>query len=110
MIHEFIHKIDMRDGAPDGCPPLPSRAARQAWLAVMQAEYEAFREKVIIAERFGGEPPWLDAYGATVDRRILRSGLRSLLRQPRSASTIEFPALVAAAGQLFLRPSVAAGS
>ena len=25
VIHEFIHKIDMRDGAPDGCPPLPSR-------------------------------------------------------------------------------------
>jgi len=64
VIHEFAHKIDMRDGAPDGCPPLPSRAARQAWLAVLEAEYEAFREKVIIAERFGGEAPWLDAYGA----------------------------------------------
>jgi len=65
VIHEFIHKIDMRDGMPDGCPPLPSRAARQAWLAVMQAEYQAFREKVIIAERFGGAPPWLDPYGAS---------------------------------------------
>lgn len=64
VIHEFIHKIDMRDGAPDGCPPMPSAAARQAWLGVMQAEYDAFREKVIIAERFGGEAPWLDAYGA----------------------------------------------
>jgi MtfA peptidase len=64
VIHEFIHKIDMRDGAPDGCPPLRSREARRAWLAVMQAEYDAFREKVIIAERFGGEPPWLDAYAA----------------------------------------------
>jgi len=64
VIHEFIHKIDMRDGTPDGCPPLASKSARQAWLAVMQAEYEAFREKVIIAERFGGEKPWLDAYGA----------------------------------------------
>ena len=28
VIHEFVHKIDMRDGTPDGCPPLPSRAAR----------------------------------------------------------------------------------
>ncbi len=65
VIHEFIHKIDMRDGEPDGCPPLPSRAARANWLAVMQAEYDGFREKVIIAERFGGEPPWLDPYGAT---------------------------------------------
>jgi MtfA peptidase len=65
VIHEFIHKIDMRDGSPDGCPPLPSRAAREAWLEVMRAEYEAFREKAIIAERFGGEPTWLDPYGAT---------------------------------------------
>jgi MtfA peptidase len=65
VIHEFIHKIDMRDGAPDGCPPLPSRAAREAWLEVMRSQYEAFREKAIIAERFGGEPTWLDPYGAT---------------------------------------------
>ena len=54
VIHEFIHKIDMRAGAADGCPPLPTREARQSWLAAMQAEYQAFREKVIIAERFGG--------------------------------------------------------
>ncbi|MBI2771371.1 MAG: zinc-dependent peptidase [Burkholderiales bacterium] len=64
VIHEFVHKIDMRDGAPDGCPPLPTRAAREAWLAVMRPAWEAFREKVIIAERFGGEAPWLDPYGA----------------------------------------------
>ena len=64
VIHEFIHKIDMRDGAPDGCPPLPGRRARERWMAVMQAEYEAFREKVVIAERFGGEPTWIDPYGA----------------------------------------------
>lgn len=64
VIHEFAHKIDMRDGAPDGCPPLPSAATRRAWLAVMEAEYDGFREKVIIAERFGGPQPWLDAYGA----------------------------------------------
>jgi MtfA peptidase len=65
VIHEFVHKIDMRDGQPDGCPPLASREMRQAWLAVMQAEYAAFREKAIVAERFGGEPTWLDPYGAS---------------------------------------------
>lgn len=64
VIHEFVHKLDMRDGEPDGCPPLPSAQARRDWLAVMQAEYDAFAEQVIIAERFGGEVPWLDAYGA----------------------------------------------
>lgn len=64
VIHEFAHKIDMRDGVADGCPPLPTSAARQAWRHVMLSEYEAFRERVVIAERFGGEPTWLDAYGA----------------------------------------------
>ena len=64
VIHEFIHKLDMRDGAPNGCPPLPSPAARAGWHSVMTKAYQAFKEKVVMAERFGGEPPWLDAYGA----------------------------------------------
>ena len=65
VVHEFIHKIDMRDGAANGCPPLPSRTARETWQAVMKPAYDDFREQVAMAERFGGEPPWLDAYGAT---------------------------------------------
>lgn len=65
VVHEFVHKIDMRDGAADGCPPMPSKAARQRWLAVLEPQYLAFRERVIVAERFGGAPPWLDDYGAT---------------------------------------------
>ena len=72
VIHEFAHKIDMRDGAADGCPPLPAgfagatsaRQARDAWLAVIQPAYAAFREQCVMAERFGAESPWLDAYGA----------------------------------------------
>lgn len=65
VIHEFVHKIDMRDGAPNGCPPLPSRAARAAWQAAMQAAYQDFKSQLVMADRFGAEPPWLDAYGAT---------------------------------------------
>jgi len=72
VIHEFAHKIDMRGGAADGCPPLPpgfrgirsARDARIAWFAVFQPTFEDFREKTIMAERFGGEPTWLDAYAA----------------------------------------------
>ena len=73
VIHEFAHKIDMRGGDADGCPPLPpgfagsrnAREARAAWLGALQPAYEAFREQTIMAERFGAEPPWLDDYGAT---------------------------------------------
>ena len=73
VIHEFIHKIDMRGGAPDGCPPLPpgfrgtrsAREAQAAWRTVIEPAWQHFREQVIAAERFGQPAPWLDAYGAT---------------------------------------------
>lgn len=93
VIHEFAHKIDMRDGAPDGCPPLPSAAARRAWLAVMEAEYGAFREKVIVAERFGGPVPWLDAYGAqSIDEFFAVACEAYFVNRERFAE--EFPPLV----------------
>ena len=68
VIHEFIHKMDMRGssgGLPNGCPPLPSRVAKAAWQSAMQSAFANFRTQVAMAERFGGEPPWLNAYGAT---------------------------------------------
>ncbi len=72
VIHEFAHKIDMRDGAADGCPPLwpgflgspTASGARALWQQTMQTAYQAFREQVIIAERFSGPAPWMDPYAA----------------------------------------------
>lgn len=92
VIHEFVHKIDLRDGAADGCPPLASREAREAWLAVLQPRYEAFREQVLIAERFGGAVPWLDAYGATaVDEFFAVACEAYFVNRPRFET--EFPEL-----------------
>ena len=65
VIHEFVHKLDMRDGEADGCPPLPTRALRQRWQSTMQASYAQFQTQLAMAERFGAEAPWLDAYAAT---------------------------------------------
>jgi Mlc titration factor MtfA (ptsG expression regulator) len=42
VIHEFAHVLDMRDGTPDGIPPLPDRATHDAWAAVLTAEYDQF--------------------------------------------------------------------
>jgi Mlc titration factor MtfA (ptsG expression regulator) len=72
VIHEFVHKLDMRDGAPDGCPPLPAsflgaksaQQARAAWQSRLQASYLDFCDKLSLAERFGGAPVWLDPYAA----------------------------------------------
>ena len=57
---------------PDGAPSLPpgflgmaTDAARQHWRLTMQEAYTGFKEAVAMAERFGGEPPWLDDYAAT---------------------------------------------
>jgi Mlc titration factor MtfA (ptsG expression regulator) len=93
VIHEFAHKLDMRDGADDGCPPLPSRAARDAWRSTMQAEYEAFRERVVVAERFGGEPTWLDPYGAQAPGEFFAVACEAYFVNPQRFAT-EFPRLV----------------
>ena len=108
VIHEFIHKIDMRDGAPDGCPPLPTRAAREAWQTLMKSEYGAFREKVIIAERFGGETPWLDPYGAESIDEFFAVACEAYFVN-RARFTAEFGKLVPLLDSFF-RPSGAAGS
>jgi len=74
VIHEFVHKMDMRDGEADGCPPLPpgflgatrGTQARQRWFARLKPEFEKFCDQVAAADRFGGlvEAPWLDPYAA----------------------------------------------
>lgn len=42
VIHEFVHVLDLCDGVADGIPPLPDRAARANWCAVMESAYEDF--------------------------------------------------------------------
>jgi Mlc titration factor MtfA (ptsG expression regulator) len=101
VIHEFAHKLDLRDGLADGCPPLPrgflgtTRAApaRAAWFAVLEPAYRAFRERVIIAERFGGSPPWLDHYAAESVPEFFAVACEAYFVQ-RKRFTQEFPDLV----------------
>lgn len=60
VIHEFAHVLDMCDGLePDGIPPLTNREAREAWAAVIDAEYERFCDRVD-----AGDETMLDPYGA----------------------------------------------
>ena len=60
VIHEFAHVLDMGDGEPDGIPPLPSAAAREAWIAVLDPAFEQFCAAVD-----AGRDTLLDPYGAT---------------------------------------------
>lgn len=92
VIHEFVHKLDMRDGHANGCPPLPSRAAKTAWQQTMQASFAAFRESVAMHERFGAEAPWLDAYGAQSPVEFFAVASEAYFVN-RHRFTQEFPAL-----------------
>lgn len=108
VIHEFIHKIDMRGGAPDGVPPLPpgflgtrsARQARAAWLAVIEPVYETFREKTIVAQRFGGAEPWLDPYGALSLAEFLPVACEAYFTR-RARFAVEFPELLALFDRFF---------
>ncbi len=46
VIHEFAHKIDMRDGSANGCPPLPPGMAPNVWQRTMQRAFADFSRKV----------------------------------------------------------------
>ena len=59
VIHEFAHKIDMRDGDANGCPPLPDAAARRDWQHAMRDAYADFSARVD-----GGDDTAIDPYAA----------------------------------------------
>ena len=59
VIHEFAHKLDMRDGVADGMPPLHAGMSRAAWRAAFKQAYDGFCDAV---ER--GRNTWLDPYAA----------------------------------------------
>ncbi len=59
VIHEFAHKLDMRNGEANGCPPLPATMPPHIWKKSLTSAYENFRARV---ER--GENTAIDPYAA----------------------------------------------
>ena len=59
VIHEFAHKLDMRNGEADGQPPLHSGMRRERWRAVFDAAYAHFRKALK-----AGEETFIDPYAA----------------------------------------------
>ena len=117
VIHEFVHKMDMRGISlgehPDGAPPLPkgflgtrsASDARQLWRHTMQQAFDAFREAVAMAERFGAERPWLDDYAAKDPAEFFAVTCEAYFVS-RDRFAQEFPALVALYDGFF-RPTTA---
>src|SRR5436190_12932313 len=59
VIHEFAHKIDMRSGEANGCPPLPAEMPPLKWQKTMTTAYEHFLARVE-----AGEETAIDPYAA----------------------------------------------
>ena len=59
VIHEFAHKLDMLNGAANGCPPLHAGMSRDEWTRVFDAAYRHFCGRVE-----GGEETGVDPYAA----------------------------------------------
>jgi MtfA peptidase len=59
VIHEFVHVIDMANGAADGIPPLPSARHSAIWLEGLTRAWDRFSDRV--AHR---ESSCMDPYGA----------------------------------------------
>jgi Mlc titration factor MtfA (ptsG expression regulator) len=57
VIHEFAHKIDMRDGDANGCPPLPPELPVREWQRTLGAAFADFTARVD-----GGEDTAIDPY------------------------------------------------
>lgn len=59
VIHEFAHKLDMRNGSANGRPPLHAGMDAVRWAAVWQAAYEDFCHR-----GSGGEETQIDLYAS----------------------------------------------
>jgi Mlc titration factor MtfA (ptsG expression regulator) len=59
VIHEFAHKLDMRNGEADGTPPLHAGMDAALWRSVLEDAYTGFCDAV---DR--GKDTWLDPYAA----------------------------------------------
>ena len=62
VLHEFAHKLDMRDGHANGCPPLPAGMSRENWARDFQAGYEKFclaldSGQPVSIDEYAGESP-----------------------------------------------------
>ena len=115
VIHEFVHKMDLRDGEADGCPPLPpgfmghasARAARAHWTSTLEAAFLDFGDRLSLHQRFGGPPVWLDPYGATAIDEFFAVAAEAYFVNPLRFAQ-EFPTLPALF-DAFFRASSPAG-
>ena len=80
-IHEFAHKLDMRNGAANGCPPLPPTMSPRRWGETLEDAYVHFYKRVESRRPHGDR-----SVRRRIDRGVLRRALGSVLRRPDAAA------------------------
>ncbi len=73
VIHEFVHKLDMLNGAADGFPPMHKDISAASWTTVFTSAYEDFQRN---------PKPGLDRYGATAPAEFLAVMSEVFFEQP----------------------------
>jgi MtfA peptidase len=79
VIHEFAHKLDMISGEADGVPPLPTREARDHWIAVFAAEFDRFCKSVD-----AGKETFLDPYAAEHEAEFFAVASEAFFESPNA--------------------------
>ena len=62
VIHEFVHKLDMLNGAANGFPPMHTDISAKSWSEIFTDAFEDFQRN---------PKPGLDRYGATAPAEFL---------------------------------------
>jgi hypothetical protein len=83
VIHEFAHKLDMRNGEANGFPPLPAGMGRDAWTQTFAAAYEDFCRR---AER--DEDTGIDPYAAESPAEFFAVLSEAFFEVPRTVLTV----------------------
>ena len=102
VIHEFVHVIDACTGDIDGVPPLPDRAARERWIAVIDAEYRQFCQDVD-----DGYETVVDPYGAEAVEEYFAVAVEAFFIDPVGFQA-ESPALYELFADYFRQDPIAA--
>ena len=87
VIHEFAHKLDMKNGMPDGLPPLHPGMSRSQWLAAFVPAFDDFRGRVD-----GGEDTALDPYAAETPAEFFAVMSEAFFQAPQLLRQ-EYPAV-----------------
>ena len=89
VLHEMAHKLDMRDGTANGCPPLHRGIAARGWVEAMSGAYDDLARRAD-----AGEDTPIDPYGAESPAELFAVCTEVFFELP-AVLAAEYPAVYA---------------